>query len=182
MANDAKKLIKTYFKRIQTGDPTLPDLLADDLMGIVLPTPNRFNAGQSNSQGVDNDYAFQFSQGSGSFTQALQQELTALGSDLTPAQVVNRALTQSCAGCHQLSTFGSNSELGHGLVWPASNGFVHVDEAGTLSPALHDVFLPHRQAVLEDFLGGVALLAVPAHGVVPEASAELTLGGPRRPH
>ena len=37
MANDAKKLIKTYFKRIQTGDPTLPDLLADDVVWWVPP-------------------------------------------------------------------------------------------------------------------------------------------------
>jgi hypothetical protein len=160
----------------------LPGLLADDLIGIALRNHNQFNAGQSNSQGEENDYAFQFSQGSGSFAQAIQQELTALGSDLTPTQIVNRALTQSCAGCHQLSTFAPNRKLGHGLVWPASNGFVHVDEAGSISPALRDVFLPHRQAVLEGFLSGVSMLAVPAHGVAPDTSLEMTIGGPRRVH
>jgi uncharacterized protein len=36
-ASDAKKLIKTYFKRIQTGDPRLPDLLADDVTWWVPP-------------------------------------------------------------------------------------------------------------------------------------------------
>jgi ketosteroid isomerase-like protein len=35
--SDAKKLIKTYFKRIQTGDARLPDLLADDVTWWVPP-------------------------------------------------------------------------------------------------------------------------------------------------
>jgi hypothetical protein len=161
----------------------LPGLLADDLMQIAFQNPNRFNAGQSSAQGVENDYALHFSQGSqgsGSFAEGIQQQLTALGSDLTPTHIVRRAMTQSCAGCHQLSTFGANSDLGHGLTWPRSLplGFVHVDEAGNLSPALRDVFLPHRKAVLEDFLNGTALRAM----VAPDASVELTIGGPRRTH
>ena len=36
-AADAKKLVKTYFKRIQTGDPKLPELLADDVTWWVPP-------------------------------------------------------------------------------------------------------------------------------------------------
>jgi hypothetical protein len=156
----------------------LPGLLADDLMQIAFQNPNRFNAGQSNAQDEENDYPFHFSRGSGSFAQGIQQQLTALGSDLTPTHMVRRAMTQSCAGCHQLSTFGANSDLGHGLRWPRSLGFVHVDEAGNLSPALRDVFLPHRKAVLEDFLNGTALRAM----VAPDASIEMTIGGPRRTH
>jgi hypothetical protein len=158
----------------------LPGLLADDLMQIAFQNANRFNAGQSSSQGVENDYAFHFSQGSGSFAQVMQQQLTALGSDLTPTHIVRRAMTQSCAGCHQLSTFGANSDLGHGLTWPFSLGFVHVNEAGNISPALRDVFLPHRKAVLEDFLNGTAIRA--AQRVAPDASVEMTIGGPRRTH
>jgi len=143
----------------------LPGLLPDDLMGIALQNPNRFNAGQSNSQGVENDDAFHFLQGSGSFAQAVQQKLTRLGSDLTPTHIVRRAMTQSCAGCHQLSTSGANSDLGHELTWPFSLGFVHVDEAGNLSQALRDVFLPHRMAVLENFLNGTAMRAIALPGI-----------------
>jgi len=156
----------------------LPGLLADDLMQIAFQNADRFNAGQSSAQGTDNDYPFHFSQGSGSFAQVMQQQLTALGSDLTPTHMVRRAMTQSCAGCHQLSTFGANSDLGHGLIWPFSLGFVHVNEAGNLSPALRDVFLPHRKAVLEDFLNGTALRAM----VARDASVAMTIGGPRRTH
>ena len=154
----------------------LPGLLADDLMQIAFPNANRFNTGQSNAQGVENDYAVHFSRGGGSFAQGMQQQLTALGSDLTPMHLVRRAMTQSCAGCHQLSAFGANSDLGHELTWPFSLGFVHVDEAGNLSPALRDVFLPHRQAVLENFLNGTALRVM----IAPDASVELTIGGLRR--
>ncbi len=59
---------------------------------------------------------------------------------LTADQMANRALTQSCAGCHQPGTFGLNVPGSIGTVmapvgsplptidrWPASAGFVHVD-------------------------------------------------------
>lgn len=36
-AAEAKKLVKTYFKRIQTGDPKLPEMLADDVTWWVPP-------------------------------------------------------------------------------------------------------------------------------------------------
>jgi hypothetical protein len=35
--------------------------------------------------------------------------------------------------------------------WPKSRFFVHVDEQGTLSPALIEQFLPARAALLKDF-------------------------------
>jgi hypothetical protein len=161
----------------------LPGLLADDLMQIVFPNANRFNTGQSNAQGIENDYAVHLSRGSGSFAQGMHQQLTALGSDLTPMHMVRRAMTQSCAGCHELNTVGANSDLGHGLTWPRSLRFVHVDEAGNLSPALREVFLPHRQAVLENFLNSPAQRsAIAAPEVAPDASVEMTIGGPRRIH
>jgi hypothetical protein len=160
----------------------IPDLLADNLMGIALQNANRFNAGQSSAQGVENDYAFHFANGRGSFARAIQQKLQALGSDLTPTHIVNRAMTQSCAGCHALSTFGANSDLGHGLVWPVSLGFVHIDEAGNISEALQTVFLPHRQAVLEAFLNRTSRPAMATLSATPEAADALTIGGPPRTH
>ncbi len=99
------------------------------------------------------------------FSAQIQQRLTTAGSTLTPAQVVQRAMAMTCAGCHQLSN-GKN--LGGGLVWPSSLGFAHVSEKFSdrdtspegqsrfgISPALKDVFLPRRKAVLEAFLNGV---------------------------
>jgi hypothetical protein len=57
----------------------------------------------------------------------------------------------------------NNDALGNGLVWPASLGFVHIHEQLTdqingtdhfrISPALADVFLPHRERMFESFLG-----------------------------
>ncbi|HUJ60638.1 MAG TPA: hypothetical protein VLX92_19185 [Kofleriaceae bacterium] len=74
------------------------------------------------------------------------------GSTLTVQDILRRASTQTCGGCHQLSTVGNEAQLGGGLVWPQSLGFVQIDEQSHLSPALTDVFLPHRLEVLDDFI------------------------------
>lgn len=124
--------------------------------------PSRFNAGDSDQQHpTKSNFPAQFAN-SPNFAAAIQQRLAFAGSALTPAQVVERSMAMSCAGCHQLSN-GKN--LGGGLVWPSSLQFVHVSEAlrdtspeglsrFKVSPALTDVFLPHRKAVLEAFLNG----------------------------
>jgi hypothetical protein len=123
--------------------------------------PNRFDSGDGDQQDAnENNYPAQFSR-SPNFTRAVQGRLTTMGSTLTPAQIVQRSLAMSCAGCHQLSN-GRN--LGGGLVWPASLQFVHVSEAQPesgpngqrfrISQALTSVFLPHRQRVFEAFLNG----------------------------
>jgi hypothetical protein len=132
-----------------------------------------------------------------SFRVALQDRLTALGSKLTPDDIVKRALTRSCAGCHEISGGGlvlggsgpagpgpasaiDPRDLGGGLLWPRSLGFVHVSEedffrepaqdAGKrygISNALKDLFLPHRKEVLERFL---------ADDEVPSGAGDGTLG------
>jgi hypothetical protein len=123
--------------------------------------PVTYNAGDSDEQnGTKTNYLPQFAN-SPNFAAAIQQKLTAIGSALTPQQIVARAQAMSCAGCHQLS---NNAGLGGGLTWPASFGFVHVNETTRengpdglrfpVSPALANVFLPHRQAVLQAFIGG----------------------------
>jgi hypothetical protein len=73
--------------------------------------------------------------------------------------------------CHQQS---NNVALGGGLTWPASLGFVQVDEAGALSPALTTKFLPHRKTVLEKFITTNCTTSLAA---AAELEAELTLGG-----
>ena len=155
----------------------LSALLTDDLMGIALTTANRFNAGQSPAN-EETDYAAHLSNGSGDFAQVLLEHLRLLGSDLTPTQLVDRALTQSCAGCHKLS---SGRDLGHGLTWPTAR-FVHVDEDGHIFLALRDVFLPYRQAVLEAFLNRNTLPVVAAPRGTHTGMPGQTIGGPRRTH
>jgi hypothetical protein len=91
----------------------------------------------------------------------LQRGLIVRGSSLTTTNVLARATTQTCAGCHEVS---SNVDLGGGLRWPPSNGFTQIDERGQLSPALLDSFLPHRLDLLEGFINdrcGTARVAAP---------------------
>jgi hypothetical protein len=95
----------------------------------------------------------------------IDRRLLGLGSNLTPTEIVRRSQTQSCAGCHQLSNQSPANLLGDGLVWPGSLGFVHVSERDTdiinaglhfkISPALENVFIPHREDVFEDYLAGL---------------------------
>ncbi len=121
--------------------------------------PDNFNTGQSISQnfGATDDYSTQFNTSSTLATN-LQNQLTAIGSTLTPANIVARAEALSCGGCHELSN-GAN--IGGGLTWPSSAGFVQATEFteagpdGTrfqLSGALTGTFLPHRGQVLEAFI------------------------------
>jgi hypothetical protein len=144
----------------------LSSLAPGDLHRITMnPLPSDFWAWDSDAQSATKtNYAAQFAN-SPQFAASLQAALTAAGSTLTPADLVARAQTQSCAGCHQLS---NGKSLGGGLTWPSSLGFVHVTEdrtepspdgpAGSLryliSPALVDVYLPARKRIMELFLGG----------------------------
>jgi hypothetical protein len=127
---------------------------------------DRYNAGQSLAQGNENQYFFHFDRGrlvDPAFHNAITARLAAIGSPLRSDDIVNRTTAMSCAGCHQLS---NGRDLGGGLVWPASAGFVHVVENGgpsevgpdgprwRISPALANVFLPFRKELLEGFLSG----------------------------
>lgn len=102
---------------------------------------------------------------------------------LTSTQMLNRAVAQSCAGCHQPSNFGllapnsigpSTTPSGATVTsWPDSlDSFVHVEtfpaalvelsgaafpsnQGHALSPALHDVFLPDRRNFLVNQLNAI---------------------------
>lgn len=128
--------------------------------------PDQFNIGQSDSQsgGVTDAYVTQFGAG-GSFATSIQTELTNIGSTLTPAQIVARAQALSCGGCHQRS---NNANVGGGIIFPPSDGFVHnseFTEVGPdgnrfrLSPALISTFLPHRKGILETYLNALRTVA-----------------------
>jgi hypothetical protein len=105
----------------------------------------------------------------GSFRDLVRNSPDACG--LTDAQIVNRALAQSCAGCHQPTAFGLTgpnrlgpltTPSGADTRFPDSLGFVHVsdslDSAGVhpLSPALTGTFLPARLDFMVEVLNAPA--------------------------
>jgi hypothetical protein len=93
------------------------------------------------------------------FREQIADELRKAGSPLTPEDIIGRAETQNCAGCH-----GKPGPVGGDLIFP--NAFeqgehIHVQadsllESARLSPALQDVFLPYRIGVLRQYLHGIA--------------------------
>jgi hypothetical protein len=135
-------------------------LAVNDINLFNYNVPDTFNTGQSISQnfGGTDDYSARFNTAS-PLAAAIQAQLTAIGSTLTPANIVARAEALSCGGCHQLS---NGAAIGGGLPnWPGSAGFVQsteFTEAGpdgtrfVLSGALTGTFLPHRAQVLQNFL------------------------------
>ena len=137
------------------------ELAVPNLNRFFNAIPDEFNAGQSNSQGSENNYVSHFNT-SGRFAQAIQNRLDAMGSRLSPTEIIRRSQTQSCAGCHQLNNPAPARFLGDGLEWRPSLGFVHVTEQDTdvidsavhfrISDALEDVFIPHRERAFERFL------------------------------
>jgi hypothetical protein len=118
----------------------------------------------------------------GKFRAQVDAELKRIGSDLTPENIVARAETQACHGCHAPSGTidvpsgipGASVSLGGGVVFPAAvPGFGHVDDLTMtdgdggpssrfqISPAMKDVFIPNRMRILREFL---------LHGRPPEHS------------
>jgi len=135
-------------------------LAVNDINRFNYAVSDNFNTGMSNSQnfGSTDDYSARFNPGSTLATN-IQNALNAIGSTLTPTNIVARAEALSCGGCHQLS---NGAALGGGLpAWPSSAGFVQSTEFtepgpdGTrflLSGALVGTFLPHRAQILQGFL------------------------------
>ncbi|WP_437809809.1 hypothetical protein [Sorangium sp. So ce1078] len=169
-------------------EPLIPP--GSNINEIVMKTPDEFNAGQSNSQlsfvdpQFDNDYAVHLNAGgaNNAFIQAINAEVASMSPPpplpVSAAQVADRATTQSCGGCHQMS---SNDYLGGFHTWPdhVSNfTFVHVDEGSVLSKPLVEKFLPHRKSVIQSYLNNTACDACTSSVVISSSAAEAgTLGG-----
>jgi hypothetical protein len=120
--------------------------------GISMITPQQDNGGESDESGSPTQFQNYLSAASGNtaLLDNIQTALTKISSKLTPTDILNRATTQSCAGCHELS---AGTSLGGKLTWPASNGFVQVEESnGQQSIALANFFLPFRAQVLTSFI------------------------------
>ena len=150
-----------------------------EINAFFAEVPDRFNAGQSNAQGPENDYSSHFGANT-TLRRALTQRLRQLQIRLRPEHLVRRSLALSCAGCHQLSNLAPANDLGEGMQWPQSLGFVHVSEQDTdliddslhfrISPALEDVFIPHRHEVFRKYLGKVACRDCPSLSTSPTPS------------
>jgi hypothetical protein len=104
---------------------------------------------------------------------AIQVKLTSMASPLSVTDILTRATTQTCAGCHRLSA--GDPLGGTAGSWPNDGGFVHVDERGGLSAALTSSFIPRRIAVLESFINRRCTPAPAAGAAAVDRS--LTIGG-----
>lgn len=146
----------------------VPALSRKNAATIAMATNNNHNEWESSAQVPDVVY-------SGFTRNSFKTKITAAitNPNLNVTNILDRATTQTCGGCHQFSNFTPN--LGDGVTWRGSLGFVHVDEASNLSPALNQVFLPRRQAVLKAFLDRqCGATALEAEGIGLDG---LTVGG-----
>ncbi len=127
------------------------NISADDIInGISAGYDPRFNDFESISQGNDDNPATDTDP---QLLNQVQTRLAALSdlSGVSSTQLMNRAGTMTCGGCHQFSAEAGNNDLGNKAIWPASLGFVHIDESGALSPLLNEVFIPKRIKIAQQF-------------------------------
>jgi len=148
--------------------------------GDLKPKYFSFQSTSQNVGAAPDDYLVNLPAGANNaFTQSIVAALPA-GSALNADNIVERATTQSCAGCHQIS---NGRALGGGLIWPSSGadgfGFVHIGPGGGQSQALRCVFLPHRQSVLSGFAQSCGTLPpeiVPSDCPIPTAGSAARSG------
>lgn len=143
----------------------IPSLAIDDVNLYSIEIPRQFLMAESDP--VDGEFAFAYGvafrralstpPGAG-FADRIKAALKSAGSGLTPDQLVMRAETQSCVGCHIL--FGP---VGDGVEFPrgidafqqVSEKFVEQGPSGpqfAISGAMQNVYVPHRMQILERFL------------------------------
>jgi hypothetical protein len=160
---------------LQAWKPQVKSLLSMDVSTIGMTIANQYNEFESVSQLPDNDVLYD-QHADGAMIDVTEGQLLLLGSTLTPTDVFRRATTQTCGGCHQQSSgieaqLGGTNPDGSPFTWPASLGFVQINESRQLSPALTQFFLPHRQGVLDQFI------AKNCNGAATDADDGLTIGG-----
>ncbi|CAC9516653.1 hypothetical protein [uncultured Gammaproteobacteria bacterium] len=153
--SDSLKSLKTDFDR--DFDAYADNLLAperrasnpssrDIINGFSLDNDDSYNEFQSDASDNDNTAKGK----NKNLNTIINKKLKALNlSNYNAKMIRNRAEAMSCGGCHQNS---NNTEIAPNVNWPKSRFFVHVDEQGTLSPALIEQFLPARAALLKDYL------------------------------
>ncbi len=164
---DANNPANELFSSTHANAPDFQDVfVAKDLESLAVIGGTAACGGPSNVFGMatDDDFNEFESVASGltdvvynnftapAFRTAITNKLAVLSSPLSASQLLNRATTQTCAGCHQHS---NGADVGANFTWPASAGFVHVTETSALSPALTTAFLPFRKCVLDSFIARI---------------------------
>lgn len=193
-------------------EPRVVASLADERMThIGYPVEVDLDAAQSTSLkptsiavAFPDNYAVQFHAATGAVT-LFRNNLAAaaMAHGLSADQLVHRAQTQSCAGCHKPHTFGLDEpdSIGPTLTplgtvmtsWPLDAGFFHVSprvgnpvelasatvfgsgEGHALSPALRDVFLPERKNFFLSQLNLATCVCMHSFRFLPPASARRLL-------
>lgn len=157
--------------RIFAERPQCRSSILDALAGLMTDNPSHMSfpvdaSCRDAESRNDNSQDYSFHLGNGRVDGFRAEVATRIqqfspGSQLTPEDIANRAqFAGSCMGCHEEAI---GKDLGNGVEAPFSLEFVHVDEVfeedcgdGTacfeISPALAEVFLPHRETVMERFL------------------------------
>lgn len=115
-----------FFSQIATLASDNINQINMNVLGPQFNTPQSTSSPNINTPQLDDSTYNAFFNPAGAFAANIQTKLTALGSALTPTEIVRRAQTQACAGCHELSTttgpfFGgiaAANQLGGDLVWP----------------------------------------------------------------
>ncbi|WP_437291186.1 hypothetical protein [Sorangium sp. So ce406] len=173
---------------------------ADDVNRFAYPSalPSSMNAGESLMIPLQNNYLNAIGSGTSTLRTNIANKLTAMGSDLsgTPGnlsvdQIVGRAQSLACAGCHEPvdASNSPNSSLNVGLSdpFPKTLVFTHTSEKTEpvnpnnvngprrfiLSTAVLDVFLPFRKRVMTDFLLNNATLGFEKAGAWTSSQALL---------
>ncbi|MDQ3282611.1 MAG: hypothetical protein M3Q69_14515 [Acidobacteriota bacterium] len=111
----------------------------------------------SNERGAESNYRLPFRRAvrtttGQEFRREIAAELQRAGSALTPEDIVARAETQNCVGCH-----GGSGPVGGGIVFPkAFDSGEHIADPSVLqsprlSAALVEVFIPYRIRALTQY-------------------------------
>jgi hypothetical protein len=152
---------------------------------FFMDLPREFLVAESDPVGGLPNYVFYIPYFSGltgvegqEFERRISAELKRIGSKLTPFEIIQRAGSQTCAGCHAVAVpiVGLPFPQPFGLFQHVSERREEEGESGrrySISPAMRDVFIPHRMEILKEFLKA---------GTPPvrsNAVGEATIGGGR---
>ena len=136
----------------------VPNLAVADVNRLFMSVPRDLTVDEWDSIAFSTAFANGLQAAEGrAFEARISAELRRIGSTLTPAEVILRAETMTCTGCHS-----HNGPIGHGLSFPESLGLAHVSqdfiEPGPDGPrymtsqAMWEVFIPNRMRMLQAFL------------------------------
>lgn len=151
-------------------------LLANSVNELTFPVPEVFNSGESLSPEsrvrplfipniADNMPAV--------LSERIADKLAVLGSSISAEQLINRANSLTCNGCHHTSSpsfSGNNDDLGFAATFPDVDRFRHVQLSVDtidapngprykMSDALKIEFLPYRKQVFEEYLATLSPLS-----------------------